>query len=110
MADVSTELAADIERGAWPFGPMTDADLHGYIDEVLAEETPRRFALFGVTDDRKDAGLIGWGVAFDDAALLWIEGDHPTYIHCRSADTIRDRFDGGGEVVLRWADPDPSAR
>lgn len=100
-----------LETAAWPFGPMTDAELAGYTDAVLTERAPRRFAVFGVAPDRRDAGVIGWRLAFDDAALLWIQENddgRPSYFQYTSAESIRDLFARRGEVRLGWADPGPA--
>lgn len=105
--DTGTTTDTTADTAAWPFGPMTDAELTDYMDATLSEHAPRRFAVFGVAPDRGDAGVIGWGLAFADEALLWIgenEDGRPSYFQYTSAESIRDLFARRGEVRLGWAD------
>lgn len=89
--------------------PIDDAVLAEYIDAMLTEFAPRRFAIFGVAPDRSDAGVLGWGLAFDEEAVFCCdagEGDElPRYFQCSSAEAVRELLAGRGEVRLGWADP-----
>jgi hypothetical protein len=42
------------------------------LTEMSVESAPRRFALCEVWADDEDAGVVGWGMAFDDEAMLYL--------------------------------------
>jgi len=75
--------------------------IDAYITEILAHG-PRRFAVFGIAADHTDAGLIGWGLDFDDEALFVTGGTG--IIRAASADSVRRMLEHRGEVRLEWLD------
>lgn len=72
-----------------------------YISQTLADG-PRRFALFGVAPDRSDAGLIGWGLAFEDEAVFCTTGN--AVIRASSADSVHTLMRHHGDTRLAWLD------
>lgn len=49
-----------------------EKSLMSELTEMSAEFAPRRFALCEVWADEEDAGVVGWGMAFDDEAMLYL--------------------------------------
>lgn len=88
-----------------PTPVVTDEHIEAYIAEALADD-PRRFALFGLTADHSDVGLVGWGLDFGDGAIF-VTCDSAV-VRSASADSVRRMFSLRGEVRLTWLDPAPS--
>lgn len=84
-----------------PAVPATEERIADYITQTLAEG-PRRFALFGVAPDRSDAGIIGWGLAFDDEAIFLTLGN--AIIRAPSAESVHTMMRHRGDTRLAWLD------
>lgn len=92
--------------------PIDEAVLAEYIEAMPTEFAPRRFAIFGVAPDRSDAGVLGWGLDFEGAAVFCYENggeELSRQIHGSSAEQVRQLLARRGEVRLGWADPLPAA-
>jgi len=91
-----------------PRQPMTDDDLTAYTTWLARECAPRRFLLVGVAPDRGDAGVLGWGLSWDDRALIYLEApdaDRPSLYLARSAESTRASLAMHHDVRLYWVDP-----
>ena len=84
----------------------TEEHIAEYISQTLADG-PRRFALFGVAPDRRDAGLIGWGLAFDDEAIFYTVGN--AVIRAQSAESVHAMMRRKGDTRLAWLDAETPA-
>lgn len=95
------------EYGPMEYGPISEAELAEFMAEITVEHGPRRFALFGVADDREDAAALAWGLAFDDACMLYLLYGHRSLLHVDgSAETAARRaFGTAHDVRIHWIDP-----
>lgn len=84
-----------------PMVKTAEEHIDAFIAETLAGG-PRRFAVFGVAEDRSDAGLIGWGLDFEDEAIFVTGGTG--IVHATSAESVRRMLARRGEVRLAWLD------
>ena len=85
----------------------TEEEFAAMIDEMIAEDVPRVFALVEECGERADGQIIGWGMAFEDHAELvgvhgGMRGTFP------SAERARRMFARRRKVRLVWATPERS--
>ncbi|WP_344590655.1 hypothetical protein [Actinomadura vinacea] len=73
------------------------------LTEMSVEFAPRRFALCEVWAEDEDAGVVGWGMAFDDETLLYLPHTR-VFGRSSSAQTALSRFTRGGGGRLVWID------
>jgi hypothetical protein len=73
------------------------------LKELCVEFAPRRFALCEVWADDDDAGIFGWGMAFDDKALLYLP---QARVLCTTNSPQRalGRYARGADRRLVWID------
>lgn len=93
-----------------PQQPMTDDAYDAYV-AFLHDFAPSRFLLIGIADDRTDAGVLGWGMAWEDEVVAYLtrpaDTGRPVHVQARSAESIRASVAHRHEVRLAWIDPDP---
>lgn len=99
---------------AWnPQAPLTEGAFNEYLTFLRRNFAPSRFVLVGISPDRTDAGVLGWGMAWDDEALAYLttpRGDRsPAFYRSHSAQSIRTALAHGHDVRLAWIDPEPRA-
>lgn len=73
------------------------------LTEMSVESAPRRFALCEVWADVEDAGVVGWGMAFDDEALLYLP-QSSVLGRLSSAHRALKMCARGGDRRLVWID------
>lgn len=73
------------------------------LTEISVEFAPRRFALCGVRPNLEDAQVIGWGMAFDDEAMLYLPEDG-TLGRLRSAQRAPRLYGRRGDLRVVWID------
>lgn len=79
----------------------TEEEFVTMLDELVADELPRVFALVEEYGERADGWIIAWGMAFEDHARLvnvggGLSGDF------RSAESARRAFAHRRKVRLVW--------
>lgn len=90
---------------------MTDEMYDRYVSCLARDFAPRRFVLIGVAADRTDAGVLGWGIAWEDEALTYLTGPgHDSRFSLfvsESAQSVRATLGIRHEVRLAWIDTEP---
>lgn len=74
------------------------------VDEMVADEAPRMFAVVQTYDERVDGWVAGWGLAFEDRVeVISVEGR--LRVDARSPERAARWFAGGPYVSARvvWA-------
>ncbi len=57
--------------------PLWDeAEFTALLTDLAHACAPRRFALCEIHGDREDGSVFGWGMAFDDRAVIWRTTGH----------------------------------
>ena len=101
-------IPSDEAQQAVDLTPLgTEEEFAALIDELVAEDAPRVFALVEECGERADGQIIGWGMAFEDHAELvgvhgGMRGTFP------SAERARRMFARRRKVRLVWATPECS--
>jgi hypothetical protein len=85
----------------------TEEEFAAMIDEMVAEDLPRVFALVEECGERADGRIFGWGMAFEDHAELVSVGGGVRGSF-RSAESARRTFARRRKVRLVWAMPERS--
>lgn len=87
----------------------TEEEFAQEVAELVAEEAPRLFALVQEYGERADAGVIAWGLAFDDyaEAVSVNRRRHGTF---PSAERARQAFSRRAKVRLVWTAPETAHR
>lgn len=77
------------------------------IDNMVADEAPRIFAVVQELGERGDARIAGWGMSFDDSAHV-VSLDGRTLMCLSSPERALVGFRMGGRVTPRlvWVNPD----
>lgn len=73
------------------------------LTELSVEFAPRRFSLCEVWADDEDAGIVGWGMAFDDETLLYLP-QNGMVGRLSSAQRALKAYTRGGDRRLVWID------
>lgn len=67
---------------------MADEDeFAALINEMVAEERPRLFAVVEELGERADARITGWGLAFEDQTMVMCDGGR-SVLNLRSPDRM----------------------
>jgi hypothetical protein len=86
--------------------PMCDEEMFvSILDEMVADEAPRMFAIVQEYGERVDARIAGWGMSFDDRAVAFdTEG---TIMKLQAAENALRGFGFGSHIRPRlvWVDP-----
>ncbi len=103
LAEVDLHAAGAIAVGR---PPMCDEEMFASIlDEMVADEAPRMFAIVQEYGERADARIAGWGMSFDDRAVAFdTEG---TIMKLQAAENALRGFGFGSHIRPRlvWVDP-----
>lgn len=101
-------MASDAMFELDPQAPMSEEEYDDFVT-LLGDWAPHRFVLIGVADDRTDAGVLAWGLAWDDQAIAYSvdEHDRRSDFRGRSAEAIRAVVGRRHEVRLAWIDSNP---
>ncbi len=83
----------------------TEEEFVTLIDELVAEDAPRVFALVEECGERVDARILAWGMAFEDHAEV-VGVYRGVYGRFRSAENARRTFARRRTVRLVWATPE----
>ncbi|KWW99504.1 hypothetical protein LI90_1140 [Carbonactinospora thermoautotrophica] len=83
--------------------PLWDeAEFTTLLADLAHAYAPRRFALCEVHGEREDGSVFGWGMAFDDRAVIWrTTGAVGTFESAESALTL---FSRRRNLQLVWID------
>lgn len=90
--------------------PGSEKQLMDELTELCAEHAPRRLALCALTPDFEDAMVIGWGMAFPDKVLTYLEGSPggpPVFASFASIESATSRLTRHDDVRLIWINPEP---
>jgi hypothetical protein len=88
--------------------PLCDeSEFDELIEEMVAAEAPRLFAVVQVCGERVDGRIAAWGMAFEDHAEV-VSVDGCTHLSLRSPERAEHRFGRHPDVTARlvWVDPD----
>jgi len=85
----------------------TEEEFVAMIDELVADDVPRVFALVEECGERADGWVIAWGMAFEDHAEL-VSVRRGMHGHFQSAENARRAFARRRKVRLVWATPERS--
>jgi hypothetical protein len=87
-----------------------EAEFNELVDEMVADEAPRLFAVVQVYGDWVDGRIAAWGMAFEDHAEV-VSVDGRTHMSLRSAERavrgFRRRPDVNAHLV--WVNPDAAS-
>lgn len=89
--------------------PLCDEDeFTQLIEEMVADEAPRLFAIVQEYGERVDARVAGWGMSFGDHAVAVTPNGGAMVM--RSAESTMRLFRGGPHHTARlcWAGPEPA--
>lgn len=85
-----------------PLEPICDrAEFDELIDEMVAEDAPRMFAIVQERGDREDARVAAWGMAFDEYAAL-VSADGSLQLSLPSAERGALRYSGARMSPPGW--------
>jgi hypothetical protein len=96
------------EEGTWPRTPLCDeAEFAELVDEMVADEAPRLFAVVQEYGERVDGRIAAWGMAFDDHAEI-INVDDGTSVSLSSPERAAHGFNHRPNITARvvWVNPD----
>jgi hypothetical protein len=95
-------------EGIWPRTPLCDeAEFAELVDEMVADEAPRLFAVVQEYGERVDGRIAAWGMAFDDHAEI-ISVDDDTSVSLSSPERAAHGFNHRPNITPRvvWVNPD----
>ncbi|WP_018686687.1 hypothetical protein [Actinokineospora enzanensis] len=86
--------------------PPTPSEFTTLIHGAVADEAPRLFAVVEELDDRTDARIAAWGMAFEDRAEI-IRTDGPLRMSLSSPESALNLYANNPRVHphLIWVDP-----
>jgi hypothetical protein len=90
--------------------PSNERQLMDELVDLCAEFAPRRLALCALAPSLDDAVVIGWGMAFPDQVLTYLQGppgSQPVFASFASMESATARLTRHGDVRLVWVDPEP---
>jgi hypothetical protein len=82
---------------------LTEDELVTELEELSAEFAPRRFTLCQVDGDWQDGQIIGWGLAWDEEAIVYLVQAR-VLMTAPSAERARQRMARKADVRLVWVD------
>jgi hypothetical protein len=101
-------IPSDEAQQAVDLTPLgTEEEFAALIDELVAEDAPRVFALVEECGERADGWIIAWGMASEDYAEL-VSVDRGLRGSFPSAERARRAFARRRKVRLVWATPERS--
>jgi len=106
--DCHDELDETPGEGIWPRTPLCDeAEFAELVDEMVADEAPRLFAVVQEYGKRVDGRIAAWGMAFDDRAEI-ISVDDGTSVSLSSPERAALGFNRRPNITARvvWVNPD----
>jgi hypothetical protein len=118
-ADIDEEFMYDEEDSTVEYvdpNELSSMDEEVFSDEInkmVAEDAPRLFALCEEIGVRVDAGIVSWGLSFEDDHAELVHGIHNprsrTTVICHSAERAREWFEFhskkvGCAIRLVWVD------
>src|SRR5262245_24882806 len=99
-------MTIEADHAEPPLPPMCDqAEFDKLMVEMVADETPRLFAVVQELGDRSDGWVAAWGLAFDDHVEILREGG---LLRLRSPDRALWLFSRPSNLTahLVWIPPD----
>ncbi|MGH3869095.1 MAG: hypothetical protein ACRDQ4_23875 [Pseudonocardiaceae bacterium] len=103
------ECAETLEESIWPnAAPLCDqAEFNQMVDELVADEAPRLFAVVQVYRERVDGRIAAWGMAFDEHADI-VSVDNGSSVRLSSPERAAHGFNRYPDIIARvmWVNPD----
>lgn len=79
--------------------PLCEAEFAEMVDEMIAGEAPRVFAVVQEYGERVDARIAAWGLAFDDRAkIVDLDG---AFMSLRNPERATQLFGRGDQIHAR---------
>ncbi|KWX02504.1 hypothetical protein LI90_3547 [Carbonactinospora thermoautotrophica] len=103
---VSASVAEEATRN--PFLPATEEEYLAELRDISVSCAPRRFTLCEIDRELQDGWVFGWGLAFEDNAVLFRPGDHHVTGVFQSAESALRLFSSSRNLHLVWIDPEPA--
>ncbi|MEV4843867.1 hypothetical protein AB0K20_11695 [Micromonospora matsumotoense] len=85
----------------------TPEEFHQMLVDLANEFAPRRFAIGEEHGDRIDGGILAWGLAFPDRALLCGDQQVPVGRFATAESALRLLSRTGRRLRLIWIDARP---
>lgn len=103
------KCAETLEESIWPnAAPLGDqAEFNQMVDEMVADEAPRLFAVVQVYRERVDGRIAAWGMAFDEHADI-VSVDNGSSVRLSSPERAAYGFNHRPDIIARvvWVNPD----